>query len=242
MKVRLQKVLARAGYASRRASEELIKAGRVTVDGVPATVGTSVDPDTQVVRVDGQRVTLDDIEYWLLNKPAGVLSAVTDARGRRTVTDCVPTRARVFPVGRLDLDSTGLLLLTNDGELAARLLHPRFYVEKEYMVRVEGVVAAESLQNLRTGVTLEEGRTAPAMVEVIEVLRPPRGRPQTLLRIVVHEGRKRQIKRMLETVGHSVLALHRTRFDGLTDKELRPGETRRLSADEVARLRREAGL
>jgi 23S rRNA pseudouridine2605 synthase len=131
MKMRLQKALAEAGYASRRASEDLIKAGRVTVDGEVAQLGASADPDTQIIAVDGRPIAAEVREYWLLNKLAGVLSAVTDARGRKTVTDCVPTRARIFPVGRLDLDSTGLVLLTNDGDLAGRLLHPRFHVEKE---------------------------------------------------------------------------------------------------------------
>ena len=162
MKMRLQKALAEAGFASRRASEDLIRAGRVTIDGVTAQLGASVDPETQLVAVDGRPVTAEVKEYWLLNKPAGVLSAATDARGRRTVVDCVPSRARVFPVGRLDLDSTGLLLLTNDGDLAGRLLHPRFHVEKEYQVRVRGVVGKEALEALRRGVLLEDGPTAPA--------------------------------------------------------------------------------
>ena len=237
MKVRLQKALAEAGFASRRGSEELITAGRVTIDGVTAQLGASADPDTQVIAVDGRPIAAEVKEYWLLNKPAGVLSAVTDARGRRTVTDCVPTRARVFPVGRLDLDSTGLVLLTNDGELAGRLLHPRFHVEKEYQVRVRGVVGREALEALRRGVALEDGLTAPAAVELLEIIRPGGGGPQTSLTIVVHEGRKRQVRRMLETVGHRVVALHRSRFDGLTDAGLLPGQARRLSTAELDTLR-----
>ena len=241
MKVRLQKALAEAGFASRRGSEELIKAGRVTVDGVTAELGASADPDTQIIAVDGRPIAAEVKEYWLLNKPAGVLSAVTDARGRRTITDCVPTRARVFPVGRLDLDSTGLVLLTNDGNLAGRLLHPRFHVEKEYQVRVRGVVGRDAVEALRRGVVLEDGLTAPAMVEVLEITRPSGGGPQTSLRIVVHEGRKRQVRRMFETVGHRVVALHRSRFDGLTDAGLLPGQARRLSDGELERLRKHSG-
>jgi pseudouridine synthase len=240
MKVRVQKVLAEAGFGSRRASEELIRAGRVTVDGVTVQLGASADPETQRVAVDGRPVVAERKEYWLLNKPAGVLSAVTDARGRRTVVDCVPSGARVFPVGRLDLDSTGLLLLTNDGDLAARLLHPRFHVEKEYLVRVRGVVAEEALVALRSGVALDDGVTAPATVDVLEVTREGGG-PQSVLRVVVHEGRKRQVRRMMETVGHRVLSLHRTRFDGLTDAGLPPGQARRLSDVELGRLRGQAG-
>jgi 23S rRNA pseudouridine2605 synthase len=241
MKMRLQKALAEAGFASRRGSEELIKAGRVTVDGVTAELGASADADTQVIAVDGRPIAPEAKEYWLLNKPAGVLSAVTDARGRPTVVDCVPTRARVFPVGRLDLDSTGLLLLTNDGDLTGRLLHPRFHVEKEYEVLVRGLMTRGALETLRSGVLLEDGLTAPALIHVLEVVRPPRTGPQTSLRIVLHEGRKRQVRRMLEAVGHRVVALHRTRFDGLTVTGLAPGQARRLSAAELARLRQEPG-
>ncbi len=241
MKMRLQKALAEAGFASRRASEELIKAGRVTIDGVTAQLGASVDPETQVVAVDGWPIAAEVKEYWLLNKPAGVLSAAKDARGRRTVVDCVPSRARIFPVGRLDLQSTGLMLLTNDGDLAGRLLHPRFHVEKEYQLRVRGVVGKEALEALRRGVTLEDGLTAPAVVRIVEIVRPPRSGPQTSLSIVLHEGRKRQIRRMLETVGHRVVSLHRSRFDGLTDAGLLAGQARRLSAGELQKLRKHAG-
>jgi 23S rRNA pseudouridine2605 synthase len=239
--MRLQKALAEAGFASRRASEELIKAGRVTVDGLTAQLGASADPDTQLIAVDGRPIAAETKEYWLLNKPAGVLSAVSDMQARPTVVGCVPTRARIFPVGRLDLQSTGLLLLTNDGDLAGRLLHPRFHVDKEYEVLVRGVVPKEALEALRRGVMVEDGPTAPAEVQVLGIVRPPRSGPQTSLRIVLQEGRKRQVRRMLETVGHRVIALHRTRFDGLTDAGLLPGQARRLSAAEVEKLRRQVG-
>lgn len=242
MKMRLQKALAEAGFASRRASEELIKAGRVTVDGVVAELGASADADTQVIAVDGRPIAAQGKEYWLLNKPAGVLSAVTDTRGRGTVTDLVPTRARIYPVGRLDLDSTGVMLLTNDGDLAGRLLHPRHHVEKEYQVRVRGVPTKGALGVLRGGVLLEDGMTAPARVEVVETTRPAGSRgPQTILKVVIHEGRKRQVRRMMEAVGHRVESLHRSRFAGLTDAGLQPGQARRLSAQEVEGLRRQAG-
>ncbi len=242
MKMRLQKALAEAGYASRRASEELIKAGRVTVDGVVAGLGDSADPETQLIAVDGRPITAEAKEYWLLNKPAGVLSAVTDARGRRTVSDLVPTRARVFPVGRLDLDSTGLVLLTNDGDLAGRLLHPRYHVEKEYVVTVRGVVRKESVEQLRRGVMLEDGMTAPAKVDVTGIDRPAGGGPVTTMRVVLHEGRKRQVRRMMEAVGHRVVTLHRTRFAGITDAGLLPGQARRLSSAELSTLIKHAGM
>jgi 23S rRNA pseudouridine2605 synthase len=242
MNMRLQKALAEAGYASRRASEELIKAGRVTVDGVVAELGASADPDTQLIAVDGRPIHAEVKEYWLLNKPAGILSAATDERGRRTVTDLVPTRARVYPVGRLDLDSTGLMLLTNDGDLAGRLLHPRYHVEKEYRVRVRGIPARPALETLRRGVQLEDGMTAPAIVEVLEITRPAGAPgPQTIVKVVIHEGRKRQVRRMMEAVGHRVEALHRSRFGTLTDAGLQPGQARRLSANELAALRKLAG-
>lgn len=241
MRVRLQKLLAEAGLGSRRGCEEFITAGRVTVNGETAILGATVDPDVDAVVLDGQLVAVQAKEYWLLNKPSGVLSAVVDERGRPTVTDYVPTSARVFPVGRLDLNSTGLLLLTNDGELTERLLHPRHHVEKEYVVKVQGEVKESALQRLRRGVTLEEGMTSPAQVTVVE--RPSSvNRSTTTLKVVIHEGRKRQVRRMLEAVGHRVSALHRARFATLSDKNLPLGKARRLGGQEVAALRRSAGL
>ncbi len=235
--VRLQKYLAEAGLGSRRRCEELIEAGRVTVDGETAHVGASVDPAVAEVEVDGHRVQTEEKEYWLLNKPRGVLSAASDARGRPTVVECVPARGRVFPVGRLDLNSTGILLLTNDGDLAGRLLHPRYHVEKEYVVKVRGRVSGDALRRLRSGVDLEDGRTAPAQVEIAEKAPPGTPRPHTTVRVIIHEGRKRQVRRMLESVGHPVLGLHRRRFDTLTDAGLELGQARPLSPAEVARLR-----
>jgi len=254
--VRLQKFLAEAGLGSRRKCEDLIRDGVVTVDGEVAELGVSIDPETQVVVVRGRRLVAETKEYWLLNKPLGVLTASSDARGRRTVVDCVPAGVRVFPVGRLDLNSTGMLLLTNDGELAARLLHPRYHVEKEYLVTVRGTVGEREVAALRRGVELEDGPTAPANVEVVgrpsATARPPRtagraplhtARPAasqasfTTLRVVIHEGRKRQVRRMMEAVGHTVVALHRSRFAGLTDAGLALGEARRLTPQEIEALR-----
>lgn len=255
MTVRLQKFLAEAGLGSRRKCEDLICDGLVTVDGSVAELGVSVDPETQVVAVRGRPVVAETKEYWLLNKPLGVLTASSDARGRRTVVDCVPTGVRVFPVGRLDLNSTGMLLLTNDGELAARLLHPRYHVDKEYLVTVRGMVGEREVAALRRGVELDDGFTAPAKVDVI-TCSPGTARPLgagrapvrtarraaseagfTTLRVVIHEGRKRQVRRMMEAVGHKVVALHRARFAGLTDTGLALGEARRLTPQEIEALR-----
>ena len=232
MSMRLQKYLAEAGFGSRRGCEEIIRTGRVTVGGQIANLGSSVDPGADAVLVDGRPVTLQAKEYWLLNKPLGVLSAVLDPRGRRTVVDCVPSAGRVFPVGRLDLNSTGVLLLTNDGELAARLLHPRHHVEKEYLVTVRGDVAVKALEQLRRGVELEEGRTSPAQVRVTGGGSGD-GQALTRLLITIHEGRKRQVRRMLEIVGYRVLALHRTKFAGLSDRGLAPGQARPLTQAEI---------
>ena len=236
MSVRLQKYLAEAGLDSRRKSEDLIRAGRVTVDGEVAQLGVAIDPDTQVVLVDGQPVKRETKEYWLLNKPAGVLTAVTDPRGRPTVVQLVPAHVRVFPVGRLDLESTGVLLLTNDGELTARMLHPRYHVDKEYVVTVFGHVTAATQGELRKGVVLEDGPTASAEVALVRSGNYNDGRTFSVLRITIHEGRKRQVRRMLETVGHRVVALHRARFGMLTDAGLALGQARPLSPPEVERL------
>ena len=241
MKVRLQKFLAEAGLGSRRGCEELIAAGRVSVDGLTATLGMSVDPAEVTVAVDGQVVGSQAKEYWLLNKPRGVLSAVTDSRGRPTVTDRVPTKTRVFPVGRLDLNSTGLLLLTNDGELTERLLHPRYHVDKEYLVQVRGHVAEGDLQRLRDGVELDGSLTSPAKVTVIE--RPSSANKSMMtIAVIIHEGRKRQVRMMFDAVGYRVVTLHRSRFATLSDEGLPVGQARRLSAEEVAQLRGMAGL
>ena len=229
---RLQKVLARAGLGSRRHCEELISAGRVIVDGETARLGDRVDPESAVVEVDGAVVAVrPGLVHYLLNKPAGVVTTVEDTHGRPTVIELVPDEPRVFPVGRLDMDSEGLLLLTNDGSLAHRLTHPSFGVEKEYLVQVEGEPRRADLRQLREGVELDDGVTAPAKVAMIE---------PSLLRIAIHEGRNRQVRRMCEAVGHPVRRLVRTRIGPLVDRRLGPGEWRELSTDELRSLERAA--
>ena len=235
---RLQKVLARTGFGSRRTCEELIAEGRVTVNGEVADLGRRVDVERDRVEVDGAAVGVRAGRvYYLLNKPRGVVATAADTHGRPTVVDLVPGEPRVFPVGRLDADTEGLLLLTNDGELAHRLTHPSFGVEKEYLAEVVGTPSPAAVRRLREGVDLEDGRTAPARVAAV----PPRG-----LRIVIHEGRNRQVRRMCEAVGHRVVRLVRTRIGPLADRDLRPGEWRALSIAEVRSLdaaaRRPEGL
>jgi len=225
---RLQKVLAAVGYGSRRVCEELIEQGRVTVDGEVAELGRRVDPDVATVEVDGVPVSVrPGLVYYLLNKPRGVVVTASDPQGRPTVLDLVPREPRVFSVGRLDADTEGLLLLTNDGDLAHRLAHPSFGVEKEYLVEVEGVPTPGQLRRLRTGVPLEDGMTAPAKASSVA--------PQAI-RLTIHEGRKRQVRRMCLAVGHPVVRLVRVRIGPLADRGLAPGEWRALTQDEVRAL------
>jgi 23S rRNA pseudouridine2605 synthase len=225
--VRLNAYLARAGVASRRRADELIKAGRVSVNGEPGQLNTFVAGHDRV-EVDGAPVAPQRLAYVLLHKPPGVVTTASDPHGRPTVVGLVDHEARVVPVGRLDTDTTGALVLTNDGPLAHRLAHPRYGVEKAYEVEVEGEPTEERLQRLREGVELEDGPTAPARAKR---LGPNR------LELVLHEGRKHQVKRMCEAVGLPVTRLHRPRYDGLELGDLAPGEWRELGADEIARLR-----
>jgi 23S rRNA pseudouridine2605 synthase len=225
--VRLNAYLARAGIASRRKADELIKAGRVTVNGEAGQLNTFVEPADQV-EVDGRAVAPQRLAYVLLHKPAGVVTTASDPQGRPTVVDLVEHDSRVVPVGRLDADTTGVLLLTNDGELAHRLAHPKYEVEKVYEAEVEGEPSDEALLRLAEGIELEEGHTAPARVRR---LGPSR------VELAIHEGRNRQVKRMLEAVGHPVHRLHRSHYASLSVEDLEPGEWRELSADEVAALR-----
>ncbi len=229
---RLQKVLAATGFGSRRVCEELIAAGRVRVNGETAVLGRRIDPDIDLVEVDGAPVGVrPGLVYYLLNKPSGVVSTARDTHGRPTVVDLVPAEPRVFPVGRLDAATEGLLLLTNDGELANRVAHPSAGVEKEYLADVEvtagGSVSPAAIRALREGIDLDDGVTAPA-----KVTQPSPG----VLRIVIHEGRNRQIRRMCEAIGHPVRRLVRVRIGPLTDRRLKPGEWRELASDEVRRL------
>jgi 23S rRNA pseudouridine2605 synthase len=225
---RLQKVLSQLGVASRRRSEELIAAGRVTVNGRVARLGQRIRPERDHVCVDGRPIGVaPERVYWLLHKPKGVLSSVHDPLGRPVVVQFVPRDPKVFPVGRLDADSEGLIILTNDGALAYLLTHPSFEVEKEYLVKVEGVPSPGALAKLRQGVALEDGRSPSARVGVLG---------PGLLRIVVHEGRKRVVRRMCEAVGYPVQRLIRTRIGPLRDPSLRPGEFRELEIKEVRAL------
>jgi 23S rRNA pseudouridine2605 synthase len=229
---RLQKVLARAGVGSRRACEDLVAEGRVTVNGAVATLGRRVDPERDEVAVDGVPVGVrPGLVYYVLNKPRGVVTTAADPQGRPTVVGLVPAEPRVFPVGRLDADTEGLLLLTNDGDLAHRLAHPSFGVEKEYLAEVVGTPSRGALRRLREGVDLDDGRTAPATVGVVE---------PSVLRVAIHEGRNRQVRRMCEAVGHPVVRLVRTRIGPLTDRRLAPGEWRPLEPAEVRGLERAA--
>jgi 23S rRNA pseudouridine2605 synthase len=232
--MRLAKLLAHAGVASRRAAERLVAEGRVTVAGeVVADPARDVDESSRV-EVDGQVVAAEPREVHALNKPSGVVSTARDTHGRRTVVDLVRSERRLYPVGRLDADTTGLILLTNDGELAERLTHPRYGVEKVYRARVEPPrVPQRALRALRDGVELEDGRTAPARVRQA-------GRGQ--LELAIREGRKRQVRRMLEAVGHRVTSLERIAFGPLRLGDLSLGQSRQLSPAEVERLRKATGL
>lgn len=237
MAERLQKVLARAGLGSRRKCEELIAAGRVSVNGKVAQLGTRADGESDEVRVDGALVPVNDkMRYILLNKPVGVLSAVSDSSRRTTVVDLVPDDERVFPVGRLDLDTEGLLILTNDGRLTNLLTHPSRGVEKTYLAEVAGRLVPGGIKKLRNGVDLDDGRTAPARVTVLAEIQ---GRQ--LIEIGIHEGRNRQIRRMIESVGGRVAKLSRVAIGPLQDQSLKPGAWRMLRANEVAALYRAAG-
>lgn len=224
--MRLNAYLARAGVASRRASDELILAGRVRVNGEPGQLNTFVESRDRV-EVDGKLVSLQQLTYLLLHKPAGVVTTARDPQRRPTVIDFVPPEPRVVPVGRLDVDTTGALLLTNDGPLAHRLAHPRYGVEKTYVAKVEGDPDEAALQQLRDGVDLEDGRSAPARAR-----RLGRGR----IELVLHEGRTHQVKRMCAAVGHPVVRLHRSRYAGLAVDDLEPGAWRELTSEEVAAL------
>ena len=230
--MRLNAYLARAGVASRRGADGLIKAGRVRVNGRPGELNTFVGAG-DTVEVDGRPVAKQQLAYRLLHKPSDTVTTARDPRGRPTVVALVPGEPRVVPVGRLDADTTGAILLTNDGRLAHRLAHPRYEVDKVYAAEVEGDPAPDVLRRLAEGVELDDGRTAPAGARR---LGPGR------LELTIHEGRKHQVKRMCEAVGHPVRRLHRSGYAGLDVRGLAPGEWRDLTHEEVAGLRRLVGL
>jgi 23S rRNA pseudouridine2605 synthase len=225
--VRLNAYLARAGVASRRKADALIKAGRVTVNGQLGQLNTFVE-NADRVELDGREIAKQRLAHLLLHKPAGVVTTADDPQGRPTVVDLVPNKPRVVPVGRLDADTTGALLLTNDGQLSHRLAHPSYGVEKTYIAEVEGEPSDGTIAQLEEGVELDDGRTAPARVRRIG--------PHTV-ELTIHEGKNRQVKRMLGAIGHPVTRLHRSDYAGLTLEGLEPGQWRELEPSEVERLR-----
>jgi 23S rRNA pseudouridine2605 synthase len=231
--VRLAKYIAHCGVASRRHAERLVTSGRVSVDGERVVDPARDVEDRNDVRVDGRPIGRERHEYYLVNKPVGVVSTAHDPEGRRKVTDLVPSAARLYPVGRLDADTSGLILVTNDGELANRLMHPSFEVRKTYRARVRGAVAETALERLRSGVMLEDGPTAPASASVLA-----RRARDTVLELTIHEGRKRQLRRMCEAVGNPVIELERTRFGPLELGGVSRGDFRPLDPEEVELLRR----
>lgn len=240
MLIRLNKFLSQAGAASRREADRLIADGRIKVNGrVEDELGAKIDDAKDRVELDGRPVRKDErLVYILMHKPVGTVVSLRDPFGRTTVRDLIAgLKSRVFPVGRLDTDSSGALLLTNDGDLAFRLAHPRFEIPKVYVARVEGVPSDESVEKLRKGIFIEGKRTAPAKASLMA-----RSGPNGLVKITIHEGRKREVRKMFEALGHPVRDLKRTEFAGLTLEGLKPGGWRFLDAGEVRRLRKRAGL
>lgn len=233
---RLQKVLARAGIGSRRAVEEMIERGRIQVNGVGARLGQRVDPYKDEVKVDGSVVPLrGDLVHFLLNKPVGVISTADDPEGRPTVVEAIETEARIWPVGRLDIDSEGAIVVTNDGDLTLRLTHPRYGVSKTYVAEVQGSLGPKVARELARGIELDDGLTAPARVQILE-----RGTSGSVVELVLTEGRNRQARRMLEHVGHPVRRLVRTAIGPLKLGRLKQGTYRKLSPIEIQLLYKES--
>jgi 23S rRNA pseudouridine2605 synthase len=233
---RLQKVLAHAGVASRRHCEELIVQGNVQVNGkVVRELGTRVNPETDQIVVNGRPIRLEQHVYLLLHKPTGVITSVSDPRGRRVVTDLLKgIKERVYPVGRLDYDTSGLLLLTNDGELANKLAHPSYEIDKVYRAWVRGIPTPDKVKKLATGIQLEDGMTSPGEARLLKTA--PAGN-KSLVELTIHEGRNRQVRRMCEAIGHPVITLERIRLGFLTLDGLQPGQYRPLTSQEVDRLK-----
>jgi len=232
---RLQKVIANAGIASRRKAEELIKEGRVKVNGKVVTeLGVKVSGNDQV-EVDAIPIDKEEPIYFILYKPSGVISSVSDDKGRKVVTDFFPMiKQRIYPIGRLDYDTSGIILLTNDGEFSNLLQHPKYEINKEYIAKVKGIPTKEALRKLERGIKLEDGKTAPAQVKIMSM---DNKKNTAIVRLIIHEGRNRQVKRMLEAIGTPVLKLKRERYAFLDLSGLRPGDARELSPHEVKQLR-----
>lgn len=235
MEERLQKVLAAHGVASRRKCEEWILAGRVKVNGETITeLGFKADPEKDQIEVDGKKIQGESLRYVLFHKPKGVITSVTDPQGRKVVTDFIKLKERIYPVGRLDYDTTGLLLLTNDGDLANKIAHPSFEIDKTYVATVRGIPGQKALDTLTTGVMLEDGITQPAKVELCSV---DEKRGQAVVQLTIHEGRNRQVRRMCEAVGHPVIQLKRIQLGFLTLGNLLAGQYRELKPEEVDKLK-----
>lgn len=231
-RIRIQKAIANAGLMSRRAAEEAIVEGRVQLNGQPVVLGDRVDPASDVLTLDGVPIPVSqELETHLLNKPAGVISTASDPQGRKTVIDLVDSDKRLYPVGRLDADSEGLILVSNDGELTNRITHPSFGVTKRYLAEVEGSMTKSAVKDLTVGVDLEDGPARAESAHLVES-RPDR----SLVELVMMEGRNREVRRMLDAVGHPVTRLVRTAIGGLTDSELKPGASRRLTATDIRRI------
>lgn len=230
---RLQKVIAQAGIASRRKAEQLILEGKVKINGKIVTeLGTKVSRSDQI-EVNGIPVEQEQAVYYLLYKPRGVISSVSDDKGRKVVTDFIPDEKRIFPVGRLDYHTSGVILLTNDGDLANRLIHPKYRISKEYIAKVKGIPTRETLNTLQKGVLLEDGMTAPAKAKILSV---DRKKKKSLIELTIYEGKNRQVRRMFEAVGHPVEKLKRERFAFLDCKGMTPGDYRPLTPKEVNQL------
>ncbi|NEU31044.1 rRNA pseudouridine synthase [bacterium LRH843] len=232
---RLQKVIAQAGITSRRKAEQLILDGKVKVNGkIVRELGVKVTPNRDDIEVEGIPIDREEPVYFLLYKPTGVISSVNDEKGRKVVTDFLNIKQRVFPVGRLDYDTSGLLLLTNDGEFSYALTHPKFKVDKVYVAKVKGIPTKEQLQQLQYGIVLEDGKTAPAKVKMMSA---DRKKQTAIIRITIHEGRNRQVRRMFEAIGHPVMKLKREQYSFLNLQGMNPGEVRPLKPFEVKQLR-----
>lgn len=231
---RLVKVIANSGYTSRRKAEELISSGKVMVNGIVAVTGQKIDGN-DIVTIDGKEITMDNgnYEYFLLNKPRGVITSSSDEVGRKTVVDLVKTNKRIYPVGRLDYDTTGALLLTNDGNITNLLTHPKNEIEKKYLAKLEGILDMESLNKLKKGIKIDGILAVPDRVKIRSI---DKKKNTCLVEIVLHEGRNHEVKKLFEAVGYSVIRLTRVTFAGLNVKDLKSGEYRKLSIKEVQRL------